>query len=594
MGKHREKNNVLRYSQTKQNNELFQEQVNQNRIKEEDLLGETRAITLLEKTQLLKPIVEEKKEEEIVLPTLKKDVKESKRMVLAMLILLLVGVSLLCGFLLLRHKFKDVTLEVGTTDVDVNTFLVSKMYKGRASVVTDLSTIDYYQVGEYDITLKYGSKEETVKLKLEDTTAPVVGFQDVSEYTGYEINPNDFIQYVDEYSSYTVEYEEIDKVDNTKYEDYRIRIKVKDEFGNETVEERVLSLGWLKRNVTIEAGEKDVKNSLVVNRKEDANKIPDSAIKGIDVTTAGVYEIVVNYGGEDYFSKVTVVDTTAPTLVLKDVSIYENAKVSKDSFISKVSDNSGKVTTTLNTNIKYGSYGTQTVSIEAKDPSGNVTTKEAKLTIKEDKKGPSFSGLGALNIKKNASVDYKKGVKATDNVDGAVDFTYNDNSVKYDTAGTYYVTYTASDSKGNKTTSKRTVTIQHDSSDTNRKVNEYADTLSSDIPTIVNGVRKYIRYSSSWGGDDPIWYGLTEKRGNCFVHAKVLQAVLTKKGIPNKLIWTYDKSHYWNLVYTGGVWRHVDSTPGNNYVLLTDDVMATKLPVTKGGGWDPSGWPAAN
>ena len=98
MGKHKEKNNVIKYSQTKQNNELFQEQVNQNRIKEEDLLGETRAITFLEKTQLLKPVIEEK--QEVVLPAMKKEVKESKRMVLAMLILLLVGVSLLCGFLL--------------------------------------------------------------------------------------------------------------------------------------------------------------------------------------------------------------------------------------------------------------------------------------------------------------------------------------------------------------------------------------------------------------------------------------------------------------------------------------------------------------
>ena len=592
MGKHREKNNVIRYSQTRQNNEMFREQVNQNRIHEEDLLGETRAITLLEKTQLLKPIVQE--QEEIVLPALKKEVKESKRMVLAMLILLLVGVSFLCGFLLLRNKFKDVTLEVGATGVDVNTFLVSKMYKGRASVVTDLSTIDYDKVGEHNVTLKYGNKEETVKLILQDTTAPVVGFKDVAEYTGYEIDPNDFIEYVDEYSDYSIDYEEIDKVDNTKYEDYRIKIKVKDIYGNETTNECLLSLGWLRRNVTVEAGEKNLKDSLVVNRKQDAGKIPDSAIKAIDVTTAGEYEITVKYDGEEYSSKVTVVDTTAPTLILKDVSIYENAKVSKDSFISKATDNSGKVTTTLKTTIKYGSYGNQKITIEAKDPSGNVTTKEATLTIKEDKKGPAFSGLGALSVKKNANVDYRKGVKATDNVDGVVDFTYSDSSVKYNEAGTYYVTYTAKDSKGNKTTTKRTVTIQHDASDTNNKVTAYANTLSSDITALVNGVRTYIRYSNSWGGDDPVWYGLTERRGNCFVHAKVLQAVLNKKGITNKLIWTKDKSHYWNLVYVGGVWRHVDSTPGNPYILLTDAEMATKKPVTSGGGWDPSGWPAAN
>ena len=92
----------------------------------------------------------------------------------------------------------------------------------------------------------------------------------------------------------------------------------------------------------------------------------------------------------------------------------------------------------------------------------------------------------------------------------------------------------------------------------------------------------------------PVWYGLKERRGNCYVHAKVLQEVFNKKGITSKLIWTKDKSHYWNLVYIGGHWRHVDSTPGNLYVLLTDDEMAAKRPVTSGGGWNHDNWPAAN
>ena len=130
MGKHKEKNNVIKYSQTRQNNELFKEQVNQNRFKEEDLLGETRAITFLEKTQLLQK-VDDKPKEEIVLPKLKKEVKESKRMVLALLILLLVGISLFTGFMLLRNKFKDITIEVGTKEVSAKDFLVSKIYKKK-------------------------------------------------------------------------------------------------------------------------------------------------------------------------------------------------------------------------------------------------------------------------------------------------------------------------------------------------------------------------------------------------------------------------------------------------------------------------------
>ena len=592
MGKRREKNNVIKYSQTKQNNELFREQVNKKRIKEYDLLGKTRAITLLEKTQLLNPVKDE--QEEIVLPKLKKEVKKSKKIVLALLVLLLVSVSLLSCFFLFRHKFKNVTIEVGCKDLSLDTFLVSKMYKKNATLVTDIDEIDLDKVGEYTVTLKYKNKEEEVKLVLEDTTAPDVEFQDVFQYTGYKINPKDFIKSIDEYSDYDVDYKEIDKVDNERYEDYRVEIIVKDIYGNETSKECILSLGWLKRNVTLEAGEKNIKNNMVVNVKEDAKKIPDSAIKVIDITTAGNYEVVVNYEGEEYKSLVTVVDTTAPSLSLKNVSIYENAKVSKDSFITKVSDNSGKYTTSLKTDIKYGTYGKQTIVVEAKDPSGNVTTKEATLTILEDKKGPVFSGLGALSINKNGNIDYRKGVKATDNVDGQVDFTFSDSNVKYDTAGTYYAVYTAKDKKGNKTNSKRTITVRHDASDTNRLVAEYANSLSNDVSSIVNGVRKYVKYANSWGEDDPVWYGLHDRRGNCYVHAKVLQAVLTKKGITNKLIWTYDKSHYWNLVYVGGAWRHVDSTPGNNYVLLTDDEMAAKKPVSGGGGWDTSAWPAAN
>ena len=592
MGKKREKNNVVKYSQTKQNNDLFKEQVNQKRINEEDLLGKTRAITFLEKTQLLKPVIEEKEEE--VLPKLKKDVKEYKRIVLALLILLLVSLIGLISFLGLRNKFKDTVIEVGTKDVSVKNFLVSKLYNKGASSVTDLSTIDFNKVGEYKVKLKHNNKEEEVTLKIVDTTAPTVVFKDVHEYTGYEINANDFIEEVHDYSKVDITYKPLEEIDTSKYEDYKVKVIVKDEQGNETSKDCTLSLGWLRRYVTLEAGVKNLKKQLVVNVVEDASKIPDSALKAIDVTTAGEYELNVKYDGEEYTSKITIVDTTAPILKLRDVSIYENGKVTKDSFIIKVSDNSGKVTTKLKSDIKYGKFGKQTVVIEARDHSGNVTTKEATLTIKEDKKGPTFSGLKEMSVKKNGSLDYRKGVKAIDNVDGTVDFTFNDSSVKYNAAGTYYVTYTAKDSKGNRTTAKRTVVVKHDASDTAALVSKYASTLSNDIPSIVNGVRKYIRYSSTYGGSDPVWYGLTERRGNCFVHAKVTQAVLNKKGITNKLIWTKDKSHYWNLVYTGGHWRHVDSTPLNLYVLLTDEEMAKKPPVKNGGGWDPSGWPAAN
>lgn len=597
MSKKREKNNVIQYSHSRQNNEMFREQVNQNRINQDDLLGKTRAITLFEKTRVLKPVIEEEVEE--VLPTLKKDVREYKRIVLAMLILLLVGLFGFSGFLLFRNKFKDITIEAGTKELSASNFLVSKIYNKRASLVTDISKINLDDVGDYKVVLKYRDKEEEVSLKIEDTTAPDVVFQDVYEYTGYEIKASDFIKEVNDYSDYTVDYKTDGLVDTTKYADYNVKVIVKDSYGNEVSKDCILSLGWLKRNVTLEAGEKHIKSNLVTV-SSDVSKIPDDAIKAIDVTVAGEYKVNVDYEGEVYTSNVKVVDTTPPVLVLNDVSVYENEKVSKSSFIRKVSDNSGKYTTKLKTDIKYGSYGKQKIVIEAEDPSGNITTKEATFTIREDKKPPTFSGLSSLSVKKNSKPDYLKGVKATDNVDGVVSFTYNDNAVDYSSAGTYYVTYTAKDTKGNKINSKRTVEIKHDASDTRALVSKYASTLkgggvSEDlIRSLVQSVRTYIKYSSSWGEDDPVWYGLKKRRGNCYVHAKVLQEVFKLKGVTSKLIWAKDKSHYWNLVYINGSWRHVDSTPGNNYILLTDDEMAAKPPVSRGGGWNRGDWPAAN
>jgi hypothetical protein len=492
-----------------------------------------------------------------------------------------------------RNKFKDGVIEFGTQEISVDDFLVSSIYKKKSSIVSGVENIDFSKGGEYDVTLKYGKKEQNVKLKIVDTTAPKVRFQNITQYTGYELKAEDFVLAVEDLSPTEVSYVASD-VDTTKYKDYTVKVVVKDAYGNETSQDCTLSIGWLKKEVVLEVGSENVRDNLVVNVLADAKKIPKDVLAEINTNEVGVYEITVDYEGEKYNSTVKVEDTTPPELELKNVTVYNNKTTTKEAFIKSVSDNSGKVTTNLLTEMKFGEFGTQEITIEAVDARGNKTQKTANLIIKKDTTGPKFSGLSDLTVNKNASIDYKHGVSANDAVDGKVDYTVDSSKVSIGNAGTYYVTYVARDNSGNTTTLKRKVTVKHDQNDTNNLVNQFANGVGGDIPSITNYVRNSIRYSASWGGDDPIWYGLTEKRGNCYVHAVVLDKVLKAKGYNTKLIWTYDKSHYWNLVYTGGAWRHVDSTPGNNYILLTDEEMSQKLPVTKGGGWDPAGWPATN
>ena len=555
--------------------------IDRDEINESLLEGKTVAIN----TDLIK---------EADLPKLKEEKKVSKRnkVIIGGICLLLIILGII-SFVVFRNKFKDGVIEFGTKEISVDDFLVSSIYRKGSKIISNLDDIDFDKVGEYDVTLQHGKKEQKVKLKIVDTTAPNVRFQNITQYTGYELRAEDFILAIEDLSPTEVSYVASD-IDTTKYKDYTVKVVVKDSYGNETSQDCILSIGWLKKEVVLEVGSENTKDNLVVNVKEDAKKVPSDVLKEINTKEVGVYEITVNYDGENYNSTVKVEDTTPPELELKNVTVYNNKTTTKDAFIKQVKDNSGKVTTNLLTEMRFGEFGTQEVTIEAVDPSGNKTQKTANLIIKKDTTGPKFSGLSDLTVNKNAAIDYRNGVSANDAVDGKVDFSVDASKVAIGSAGTYYVTYVARDNSGNTTTIKRKVTVRHDQGDTNNLVNQFAGGVGNDLGAITNYVRNSIRYSASWGGDDPIWYGLTEKRGNCYVHAVVLDRVLKAKGYNTKLIWTYDKSHYWNLVYTGGGWRHLDSTPGNNYILLTDEEMSQKLPVTKGGGWDPAGWPAAN
>jgi len=115
-----------------------------------------------------------------------------------------------------------------------------------------------------------------------------------------------------------------------------------------------------------------------------------------------------------------------------------------------------------------------------------------------------------------------------------------------------------------------------------------------DILGITSAVRAQIKYNSNWGGNDPVWYGLTEGKGNCYVHASILKRALEKAGYQNRIIYLTDQSHYWNLVYVNGVWRHIDGTPSANHTLgLLTDEQKLADPGVHQKTWNREAWPAA-
>ena len=571
-----------------QENEKQEETQENKKIEEENELSEN--------TQEDKILEEENSEE-------KQDKKENvhsnrkiKKIIYSTIIVIILIAIGIFSYLIFRPKFKNAKIELGTSEINIDMFLVSQMYKNKAEFVTDISQIDLNTVGEKEIVISYNGKEQTVKLNIVDTTPPKVTFQDLKKYTDYEINAEDFIVEKTDLSEMTVTVLEKPE-DISNYGDYKIKISVKDAFGNETIGECILTIAWLKPELTIELGTELKLEDLILNVEADGDKIPQSELDKVDTSVIGEYEIKATYEGKEYTSKIKVQDTTPPELELRNITIYNDEKVDDYTrFITKLSDASGEPTTTLKTEIDYTKIGTQDIIIEAIDINGNKIEKTATLTIQIDEEGPVISGLTDISVEKNSSIDYYAGVSATDDKDGWCEVTVNSSSVNLAVAGTYYATYTSKDTTGNTTTRKRKITVEHNEEDTIAKLDAFYNTYCAgkDPVGLAQAVREQIGYNSNWGGDDPIWYGLTVGSGNCYVHAVILQQVLNRAGYQNQIIYRLDRGHYWNLVNVGGVWRHLDGTPSVNHTLglLTDDEKWNDAGL-HGIGWDKTKWPAA-
>ncbi len=501
------------------------------------------------------------------------------------------------GYLLFekyKKKFKSIEVEIGTTEkVTMNDFLKDPKYAENSQLITNLDEVDYSKVGQYQVVLKHEDREEEVTLKLIDTTPPEVKFKNIDKYIDYKIVADDFIEEKTDLSEMTAEV--IEPPELNEFKDYDVNVVVKDKYGNETTNICKLSIKWIKDEFLMEKGHVLTKEDLLYNAEIDSNLIDANRLKEISNSPIGDYQITTNKDGIEKVTTVKITDLTPPTLTLKNVTIYDDEKISgKEAFIVSATDASGEVTTTMKTQINYSKLGTQEIVIEAVDKYNNKTEKTAILTRQKDTVGPVISGLSTITVRKGATINYEQGVSAKDAKDGASSFTVDSSSVNTSVAGTYYATYTSSDTKGNKTTTKRKIVVNHDQADVDALVKSIASGLSSNVEQIRDYCRNKITYGHSYGDGDPIWYGFNNWTGNCYVHAECFQALLRAKGYETQMIWVTNKTHYWNLVKINGVWRHMDSTPDRNHRKISIMTDEQRLSTLSGRDWDHSAWPAAN
>lgn len=499
------------------------------------------------------------------------------------------------AFFILRPKFQDVTIELGTKKIDANKFVVSKFYRKKTELITDISKLDLTKVKSYDVILSYDGKKQTVKLNIVDTTKPEVKYKNVVSYLAYEFKPEDFVESVSDYSDYEIKSSSV--ININEYNDYIVNIKVIDKYGNEISKDCKLTIAWIYPTVTYEIGDKFDKSNVVINIEADKDKLSAEELKKVDINTPGKYTITSVYNGITEKSVITVQDTKGPTLNVKNLSLIEgNTLSSYNKFVESYFDASGEVNIEFNGEIDYSKLGKQNLEIIATDKYDNKTKKTVTLTIKTDSNGPVFSGIKSLVVDKHSSINYKEGIKAVDAKDGEMKFNVDTSKVDLDEAGIYYAVYTSIDLEDNTTTVKRKITVNHDEEDTEKIFMDFYNKYlkGKTVLEITREIRSRVYYDHSYGEGDPIWYAINNRAGNCKVHALVLKKAFDTAGIENMIIHTIDETHYWNLVYLNGKWRHYDSTPGAHLIgPCTDDEKFYSSGLYQR-QWNRSAYPVAN
>lgn len=299
--------------------------------------------------------------------------------------LLFVVAAIALGIFLLwrgsRPYFLDVMVELGDPMPALSQFTTKYADADRVEMVTPSASVQLDKVGVYPITLRCGRREETVTLTVRDTTKPVVIAKNVTVAPGSAVAIEDFIQEIRDHSETTVSFLREPKTLDV-YGEVPVTISVQDAYRNETIVECKVEYTWLKSEYRMEMGHVLTKEDLLLVEDVDEAVLEQAALDHITWFGVGTYEVGGDWNNETRVCTVTVVDTTAPDLQLKELSILPEERATVEDFIESLTDASRTESARLLTELVFGQVGSvQTVQIEATDASGNKTVKQTVLRI---------------------------------------------------------------------------------------------------------------------------------------------------------------------------------------------------------------------
>lgn len=323
-------------------------------------------------------------------------------------------------------------------------------------------------------------------------------------------------------------------------------------------------------------------------------------ISQLDLTVPGIHEIQLSVDGKIYTTTLTIEDRTAPkgdpVNAVTEVGIVPDP----EDLITNVRD-VGPVTISYRNEPDVSKGGEVTADVLLTDAAGNTAVVRVQVLVISDEVAPEIHGAANWEVYVGDPIAYKANITVTDDQTPYPTLTVDNSKVDTGKAGTYPVTYTATDAAGNSTSvtvyltliEKPTGYVEPEvvyeiARDVLGKITD--DSMSN--VEVAAAIYNWVRFNISYNGHsdkDRGWAagaydGFTNHQGDCYTYYATAKALFDVAGIPNvdvtKVITsqTSSSSHYWSLIDLGDGWYHVDCTPRNNqrtesFFLFTDEEL---------------------
>lgn len=214
---------------------------------------------------------------------------------------------------------ENVTVEAGQGAPGLDKFMAAGE-EGR--FVTDMSAIDYTQVGDYSISLLVNGEEYTSVMHVEDTVPPVVEVHDIEDFAFVPITPEDFVSGMEDVTRVTASYKK--EPDLSYIGTQEVELVYTDEGNNKTEKTAKLTLKEDKEapvihgavDLVIYAGDTVAyKKDVTVTDNASKGVTLDVDVSQVNTRAEGTYPVTYTASdGAGNTSQVTISLTVKPRL----------------------------------------------------------------------------------------------------------------------------------------------------------------------------------------------------------------------------------------------------------------------------------------